>query len=167
MSGQQDQVAAQLLEELGDPARALGEVLGTDLLLLITGRLETRAWVLADGLCSEDDRLAAEAVRTVMAVLWPHGRPEDTDPSWWRTPVGRMVARSVGHDSTDAVTRHVAAAILGVTPGTVAQLTHRGTLDRHPDGGLTRASVLARADRLGRARHDPAGGSPASTAPTE
>ena len=35
----------------------------------------------------------------------------------------------------------------GVTPGTVAQLVHRGTLDRHPDGHITRASVLMRLAR--------------------
>ena len=37
--------------------------------------------------------------------------------------------------------------MLGVHPGTVAQLVHRGTLDRHPDGGILRASVLQRLAR--------------------
>lgn len=36
---------------------------------------------------------------------------------------------------------------LGVHPGTVAQWMHRGALDRHPDGGVLRASVLQRLAR--------------------
>ena len=31
--------------------------------------------------------------------------------------------------------------------GTVAQMVHRGTLDRHPDGGVLRSSVMARLAR--------------------
>ena len=58
--------------------------------------------------------------------------------------LGRLCARSVDYGDSDSVTRSVAAAMLGVHPGTVAQLAHRGTLDRHPDGGITRASVLLR-----------------------
>lgn len=37
--------------------------------------------------------------------------------------------------------------MLGVRPETVAQLTHRGTLDRHPDGGILLASVLRHLSR--------------------
>lgn len=31
---------------------------------------------------------------------------------------------------------------LGVTTGTIAQLAHRGTLAKHPDGGLVPADVI-------------------------
>jgi hypothetical protein len=34
--------------------------------------------------------------------------------------------------------------MLGVVRGTVSQMVARGTLDRHPDGGVLRSSVLAR-----------------------
>lgn len=147
MSSNAAAVAAQLTDELGASARALGDVLGMDLLMMMEDRIESACTRLAAELCSEDDRLAAESVLTVMCARWPDGT--EPPPEWWRTPVGRMVARSVGRDDAESVTRSVAAAILGVAPGTVAQLVHRGTLDRHPDGGITRASVLMRIARLG------------------
>lgn len=71
-------------------------------------------------------------------VLWD----VDPEPQWWRTPLGLAVARSVGRDDTVSVSRSVAAAMLNVHPGTVAQWAHRGKLGRHPDGGIQLASVL-------------------------
>lgn len=98
---------------------------------------ERLAWQLTQ---DADDHLAAQTVIDLTGVLWDL----DPDPDWWRTPVGRLVARSIGRDDTEAVTQHQAAAMLGVTRGTIAQLVARGTLDRHPDGGVLRASVLQR-----------------------
>lgn len=148
-----DRVAAQLVDELGGAARALCDVLGLDLLDIIEQRIEGRSALLAAELCSDDDRLAAQAVLTLVTARWPDGC--DIPPQWWRTPAGLMVARSVGRDDAEAVTRSVAAAMLGVHPGTVAQLVHRGTLDRHPDGGITRASVLARLARPSKPAGEP------------
>lgn len=88
----------------------------------------------------EDDRLAAQTVIDLAGVAWEIDPPAE----WWRTPLGRLVARSVGRDDSEAVTQSVAAAMLGVTRGTIAQLVARGTLDRHPEGGVSRASVLKR-----------------------
>lgn len=138
--------AAQLTDELGralvQPIRSL---LGMDLADLVEERIDDRAGLLAAQLAQDDDdRLAAETVIDTLGLLWPHGV---TDPDWWRTPVGRLCARSLGRDDAEAVTHSVAAAMLGVTRGTIAQMAHRGTLDRHPDGGLTRASVLMRLGR--------------------
>ena len=48
----------------------------------------------------------------------------------------------------DSSTHAEAADILGVTKGTVSQLVHRGTLERHPDGGVKLGSVLKRMVRL-------------------
>lgn len=137
-----DDVAAQLADELGDIVRTLGDVLGLDLRMDMEQRLDSRVAILAAELCCEDDRLAAEAVRTLIGARWPDGC--DIPPTWWSTPAGRMVARSVGRDDTEAVTWSVAAAMLGVTKGTVSQLMHRKSLTRHPDGGITRSSVLER-----------------------
>lgn len=140
-------VASQLVGELEatlvDPVRSL---LGLDLADALSRRLADRAPMLAGQLADEadDDRTAGQVVGDVMGALWPHGDP---DPEWWRSPVGRLCARSLGRHDADAVTQSVAAAMLGVTRGTVAQLVHRGTLDRHPDGGVTRASVLMRLTR--------------------
>lgn len=145
MSGNVEAVTAQLRDELGAVARAVGGVVGPELGLLIEDRTHETCVVLAAELCSDEDRPAAEAVLTVMSVLWPDGT--EPPPEWWRTPAGRMVARSVGRDDSESVTRSVAAAMLGVSPGSVAQWVHRGNLDRHPDGGITRASVLLRLAR--------------------
>lgn len=109
--------------------------------------VEARCTAVVAELCSDDDRLAAEACLTVMTLLWPQASPEDCGRGdWWTTPLGRLCARSLGTDG-ESVTQSVAAAMLGVTKGTVSQLVHRGTLDRHRDGGVLRASVL---QRLGR-----------------
>ena len=97
-----------------------------------------------------DDRLAAQTCIDVMAVMWPHAAPEDCGQAdWWRTPLGRLCARSLGRDDAESVSHSVAAAMLGVTRSTVSTMVRRGTLDRHPDGGVLRASVLQRIHRLG------------------
>ena len=142
------QICDELHRALVQPASAL---LGLDLADVLDDRIRSRAPMLAAQLCQDDDdQLAAEVVVDVMGALWPHGAPEDVgEADWWRTPLGRMCARSLGHSDSDAVTYSVAAAMLGVARGTVSTLVHRGTLDRHPDGGVTRASVLARLVRLG------------------
>jgi hypothetical protein len=131
-------VSRQLEDDLD---RALtgpvGALLGLDLAEKIRERITARAPMLAAQLTQDaDDRLAGETVIDVLTAVWPSGDP---DPDWWRTPLGRVCARSLGNDDAEAVTHSVAAAMLGVTRGTVAQLVHRGTLDRHPDGGVTRA----------------------------
>lgn len=138
-------VAEQLLDEVAARASALGAVLGPEMATALDGAVAARVAEWAAQLASDDDRLAAQIVIDLACVLWPDGCEPPAE--WWRTPVGRLFARSLGRDDADAVTHSVAAAMLGVTRGTVAQMVHRGTLDRHPDGGVLRASVL---HRLGR-----------------
>lgn len=145
-------VAVQLQDELDRAIAApAGALLGLDLAEVLSERIAARADLLAGQLCQDgDDRLAAQTVIDIMAALWPSCAPEDCgEAEWWRTPLGRMCARSLGHSDSDAVTYSVAAAMLGVARGTVSTLASRGTLDRHPDGGITRASVLLRLARLG------------------
>ena len=97
----------------------------------------------------DDDRLSAQTCIDIMVTLWPHAAPEDCGHAdWWRTPLGQLCARSLSRDDAESVSQSVAAAMLGVTRGTVSTLVHRGTLDRHPDGGVLRASVLQRIHRL-------------------
>lgn len=141
-----DQVTDELDRALASPA---GSLLGLDIADQIRRRVKDRAWQVAWQVRqNEDDALAAETVIDLMSALWPNCAPEECgEAAWWRTPLGRVCARSLGRDDSDSVTRSVAAAMLGVHPGTVAQMTHRGTLDRHPDGGVTRASVLLRLAR--------------------
>lgn len=133
----------ELDRALVGPVRSL---LGFDLADLLTERVEARAPMLAAQLAQDDDdRLAAETVIDLLPAIWGQADP---DPDWWRTPLGRLCARSLGRADAEAVTHSVAAAMLGVHRGTVSQLVHRRTLDRHPDGGITRASVLMRLSRL-------------------
>ena len=137
-----EEVTAQLVDDLTAAGRRLGPVLGLDVADLIADRAAERAPLLAAQLCTDgDDRLVAQTVEDLLAALWPTG---EVDPAWWRTPVGARCAASLGLGDTGAVTHSVAAAMLGVTPGTISQLTHRGTLARHPDGGVDRGAVLRR-----------------------
>lgn len=140
-----EQIAAQLATELGGVAASLTPIIGPDLGMEVERRVASRARTLAGQLCSDDDDLAAETVVDVMNVLWPHGAPERVGRAeWWRTPLGQACARSLGHDDAEAVTHSVAAAMLGINPKSIGQMVARGHLDRHPDGGVLRASVLQR-----------------------
>lgn len=141
------QIADELDRALAGPVSA---VLGLDLSQQLSERILARAPMLAAQLSQDvDDRLAAETVIDLMNVLWPHAAPEHVGRAdWWLTPVGRLCARSLGRSDSESVTQHVAAAMLGVTRGTIATLLARGTLARHPDGGVLRASVMQRLVRL-------------------
>jgi hypothetical protein len=47
-------------------------------------------------------------------------------------------------DDSEAVSHSVAAAMLGTSRGSVGGMVSYGSLDRHPEGGVLRASVLQR-----------------------
>lgn len=140
-----DALAEQLADELVRIAAGLASLLAPDCHAELTHRAEQAAGRISAQLRSGDDHLAAE---TVIDLACAGVVPDPPAAEWWATPLGRAVARSVGHPSADAVSHSVAAAMLGVHRGTVAQLVHRGSLDRHPDGGVTTASVRARLARL-------------------
>lgn len=148
------EVAEQLGRELADAAAPLVALVPPELAAQLEQALMDQVPVLAGQLCQDtDDALAAQTAADVMALLWPHGDPETVGRAdWWRTPLGRMVARAGGHASSDSLTHSTAAAILGLAVGTIGSMVHRGYLERHPDGGVTRASVLARVARQGVAR---------------
>lgn len=146
--------AEQLAEALHERALALavcGLRFADPIERAAASQIDSTAQGVAAQLAQDaDDQLSAQTCIDVMCLLWPEADPEDCGrPEWWRTPLGRLCARSLGRDDDGAVSQSVAAAMLGVTRGTIAQLVHRGTLDRHPDGGVMRASVLRRIDRLG------------------
>lgn len=141
-------VARQLQDELAGLAATWTPILGPDRGIDLERAAGQTARQIARSLVEGDDHESAQTCIDVLNVLWPHGTPETIGhPDWWHTPLGRACARSLGHDTAETVSRSVAAAMLGVTPGTVSQLVHRGTLDRHPDGGVLRSSVLARLAR--------------------
>lgn len=141
-----DDVRAQLLDEVGARVSALGALLGPDMAMRLDRAVTARVATWAAQMCQEeDDRLAAQTVIDVMCVLWT------TDPphNWWPTPLGRVVARSLATDDTETVSQSVAAEMLGVHRGTVAQMAFRGTLDQHSDGSVLRSAVFARLGRRG------------------
>lgn len=139
-----DPVADQLCDDVEariiTPTAAL---LGVDLHDILRERIEQSAPRIAAELSAPDT--AASAARDLMSLLWGDSDPA---PHWWQTPLGRAVAGGL-HDRTDPLTHAESAAMLGVTRGTVATLVHRGTLARHPDGGVLAASVMQRLHRGG------------------
>jgi len=86
-------LSAQLRDEMGAVAHAIGDVLGGDSLQVMFDRLDRVCDELANDLYSRDERLVADAVQCVLAARWP----EDTEPPawWWRTPVGMIAASSL------------------------------------------------------------------------
>jgi hypothetical protein len=57
------------------------------------------------------------------------------------------LVRSGGTEDAEAVSASVAAAMLMVTRSRVYALLNEGKLDRHPDGGVVRTSVMQRIGR--------------------
>ena len=91
-----DDVVAQLTAEIVRAARALREPLELDVNTAADMERQVHEWVgsLAGDVCSGDRTRAAEAGRTVMALLWPGG-PVGTAASWWGTPAGRAVCFAI------------------------------------------------------------------------
>lgn len=145
--GVTDPLVGQINDEL-DRALAgpVGSLLGADLAEAVRDRLRSRRDSIAGQLRSGDDQEVAGTVLDLLGAIWGEADPPE---AWWRTPLGRACAASLGRDDSEAVTYGVAAARLGVARGTVSTWVQRGTLDRHPDGGVTSASVFARLARPG------------------
>ena len=144
-----DPLARQIADELD---RAIvgptGTLIGPDLADMARDRLIDAAARLAAQLRDPDDGIVAETVIDIMGALWPHAAPEDCGRAeWWSTPLGQACGASIGRNDAGHVTYAVAAAMLGVQRGTVSTMAQRGTLLRHPDGGVVRGSVLRRLGR--------------------
>jgi hypothetical protein len=115
---------------------------GTGELLRTRVREETHAWAAL--LLGEDDQAAMYTAIRLVSALYPSDAPFDPPAEWWATPFGRAVALRAGHPAAQVVSVSVAAAMLGITRQGVHDLLNRGKLARHPDGGVTAASVRAR-----------------------
>lgn len=121
-------------------------VLGSDMRDKIRERASDRAGHLAKLLRGDDAGEARKVAAALMRVRWAGGEP---DADWWRTDLGLACARALADAVDGTWTHHQAAAVLGVTRGTVAQLVARGTLTRDADtGGVLRSEVLTRLVRL-------------------
>lgn len=118
-----------------------------ELLAPIKDRLHVEAEVWAAQLLGPDRRLATLTAARLIGVLFPGDEPFDPPEQWWRTPLGRAVARGAGHPSAQAVSYSTAGAMLGITRQGVHDLVKRGKLGKHPDGGVTTSSIHARLNR--------------------
>lgn len=128
--GRRSMIEQQLTEELQQRFAPMELLLGSD----ISGRLEQSAHRLAIQLNDPTDGPGAAA--EILSLL-------DPGPEWWGTPLGVAVAKTadVGDRS---LTQRAAAKALGVTPGTVAQLVHRGALPTDKDGHVLLSGMLKR-----------------------
>ncbi|WP_016700393.1 hypothetical protein [Actinoalloteichus spitiensis] len=125
-----------------DPLEILLEDAGTADALRHRVRERASAWARA--MVTGDDAEATHAITRTIATLYPGDGPFDPPADWWRTPLGTITARRVGHPSAHALSYPVAGAMLGISRQGVHDLLNRGKLDRHPDGGVTASSVRDR-----------------------
>lgn len=134
------QLVAIMNSRLLDPLEIVFDQTVDDL----RARAEQAAAVFAARLLGADDQDAAWAAATLIGALYPSDTAFNPPPDWWRTPLGRAVLRRMGHPSAETVPYAVAGAMLGITRQGVHDLVVRGKLSRHPDGGVTVASVRER-----------------------
>lgn len=113
-------------------------------LLGLRDRLRTNATEWARTILGADDDAAVAAIVRVVATLYPGDAPFSPPVAWWRTAMGQATARRVGHPTADRVSYPVAGAMLKITRQGVHDLVNRGKLERHPDGGVTPASIRDR-----------------------
>lgn len=133
------ELVEQLRTEVGQVVFGLMSLLGpTEDMLLLEQTVDSRAQMWAAALLGDDDHLAAETVTDLVNVLWPRSEPT---PDWWRTPLGRAAARSVGHPGAEVVSYSVAGAMLGCSKQNITKLLAAGRLTKGPTGGVTTASV--------------------------
>lgn len=95
-------------------------------------------------LLGRDQARAKQLAIRLLATLYPGDEPFHPPDDWWRTPLGRVVARTVGHPAAESLSLAVAGAMLGISRQGVHDLARRDKLDRHPDGGVTSESVRRR-----------------------
>ncbi|MFI7454182.1 hypothetical protein ACIBQX_42290 [Nonomuraea sp. NPDC049714] len=107
-------------------------------------RQDADAW--AAELLGPDQARATHRGARLVAVLYPGDAAFDPPADWWRTPLGRAIARRVGHPSAERVSYAVAGAMLGITRQGVHDLVRRGKLHAHPDGGVSTPSIRERLD---------------------
>lgn len=109
--------------------------------------VHAKATVWAARMVSGDDQDAVQAIMRAVATLYPGDAPFDPPLDWWRSPLGQVLARRVGHPTAPSVSYALAGAMLGITRQGVHDLVTRGKLARHPEGGVQSASVRDRLHR--------------------
>jgi hypothetical protein len=113
-------------------------------LVRVRSRVVEQAGAWARHLIGEDETLCQRTVIRLVITLFPGDGPFDPPTDWWRTPLGRVMARRVGHPGAEAVPYSVAGAMLGITRQGVHDLVVRGKLRQHENGGVATSSVRDR-----------------------
>ncbi|MEU4742525.1 hypothetical protein AB0G02_18975 [Actinosynnema sp. NPDC023658] len=132
------QIATIIRTRLLDPLEILFDDVGD-----LPSRADAVARRMAEAMEGDDEAAAVHAIARLIGAVYPGDAPFDPPADWWRTPLGRVVARRMGHPAAQAVSYSVAGAMLGVTKQGVHDLVRRGKLERDEDG-VTVASVRAR-----------------------
>lgn len=139
--------AEQISEEIGRKLSELESLLGpAPEFDVLRARAETAGRVMDAQLRSGDDKLAAQTAIDLAGLL-----PDQVPGEWWGTPLGRLVAQSVGWPGAEALSLSQAAAVLRVSRTRAQQFAREGRLERHPDGGVTAVSVAMLAKERGEA----------------
>lgn len=139
----------QIADLLGDRALLLGALMGDEETATRWASHARAQGAHLAGLLgtagTADAHAVAELVRSLVSLEWGEESPPSVD--WWRSPLGRAAAGSMSADPVIAAERMsaiIAADMLGISRQRVMQLLKTGKLEPHPEGGVTRASVLAR-----------------------
>jgi hypothetical protein len=147
-----EQLVRMLDIRILDPLELLLE--GDDAVFAMRQLVRVRAGRWADDLLTGDDATAVGIAARLISSLYPDDRAFDPPPEWWRTPMGRIVARRAGHPAASSVSYATAGAMLGISRQGVHDLVRRGRLPRHPDGGVPSHAIR---DRLRSVDPDPPG----------
>jgi hypothetical protein len=147
-----DQLVRLVEIKLLDPLEILLD--GADPVERARALVRRQAVEWAERMLDGDDAVAVGTIIRLTATLYPSDGPFDPPVDWWRTPMGQVVARRVGHPTVAAVSYPVAGAMLGITRQGVHDLITRGRLARHPDGGVLPESIRDRLRAAETGRHD-------------
>lgn len=147
----QDQLVRLIDARLLDPLEILLD--DDEVISGVRAAVGSRASTLARELVDADDATAVGTIMRVVATLYPGDHAFDPPIDWWRSPLGQVVARRVGHPTAERISYPVAGAMLAITRQGVHDLVTRGKLIRHPQGGVTPASVRDRLSEKGNTAH--------------
>ncbi|SCF34899.1 hypothetical protein GA0074695_5902 [Micromonospora viridifaciens] len=146
MASGHEELVEQLIRlidiRLLDPLEILVD--GHDALDPLRAAVRDRARSWAAIMIEGDDQAAYGVIVRAISTLYPGDGPFDPPLDWWRSPLGQIVARRVGHPTAESVSYAVAGAMLGITRQGVHDLASRGKLARHPQGGVLTAAVRDR-----------------------
>jgi len=137
-----DQLAGLVETRLVDPLEILLESVAE--LAAVRERVLVQAEVWAARLLGTDEVTARYTAIRLVSTLYPGDGGFAPPAGWWQTPLGRVLALRVGHPVAESVSYAVAGEMLGITRQGVHDLITRGKLDRHPDKGVSTASVQRR-----------------------